>query len=384
MDAVIERFEEVEEKELTKVAPFKLGYMPALDGLRAISILVVMFHHGDLFWMGRGGFLGVDIFFVLSGFLITTLLLQEWEKTGHISFKKFYSRRALRLLPALFALIIVALIGIWISPPPEGVRAGLKSILVVLFYSSNWIPALYPLGHTWSLSIEEQFYIAWPSMIFVMLKLGWKRRTIMVVITGIIGLIAAHRWEMFYSRFSGGPPLFHFRIYAGTDTRGDALLIGCLVGMLFSWNVLPRGRLFEKLIPTLAVMSVGFLALMIFAAPIWSKYLYYGLYTVVALAVAAILIWLNWFPKSSFRKFLEIPLLVWIGRLSYSLYLWHVFAYHTCAALMPPLHLGSYTLNIMIPLGIEMLGAFVLASISYYLIEKPFLNIKKRIRVVQD
>src|SRR5262249_17565085 len=110
---------------------FKLGYMPALDGLRAISILAVLFHHGDLFWMGRGGFVGVDIFFVLSGFLITTLLLEEWEKTDTISFKKFYSRRALRLLPALFALIIVALVGIWMAPPPEGSRAALKSVLCV-------------------------------------------------------------------------------------------------------------------------------------------------------------------------------------------------------------------------------------------------------------
>src|SRR5215831_115057 len=114
MAATLEYPPQLREIAVSPRPAFKLGYMPALDGLRAISILVVMFHHGDLFWMGRGGFLGVDIFLVLSGFLITTLLLQEWEKTDTISFKKFYSRRALRLLPALFALMIVALIGIWV------------------------------------------------------------------------------------------------------------------------------------------------------------------------------------------------------------------------------------------------------------------------------
>src|SRR5947207_12189076 len=148
----------------TSNANFKLGYRPALDGLRGVSILAVMFVHGGLFWMGQGGFLGVDIFFVLSGFLITSLLLEEWTQNGSVSFRNFYARRGLRLLPPLLLLIALCLIQVTVFPPPEGTAQAAKAVLVALCYLTNWMPnAVYPpLIRTWPLASDEHCYIIWP------------------------------------------------------------------------------------------------------------------------------------------------------------------------------------------------------------------------------
>jgi len=164
--------------------PFSLGYRPSLDGLRGVSILAVMSYHLGLI---RGGFLGVDIFFVLSGFLITTLLTDEWIRSGSISFRKFYMRRALRLLPALVVLAITCdfatVIFARLYWPPEAfvpVVFGMAyASLVALFYVTNWVmisgQTLWILGHTWSLSIEEQFYLLWPLILIALPRRNGKR-----------------------------------------------------------------------------------------------------------------------------------------------------------------------------------------------------------------
>jgi peptidoglycan/LPS O-acetylase OafA/YrhL len=363
-------------------AQFKMGYIPALDGLRGISILAVMFHHGYLFWMGRGGFLGVDVFFVLSGFLITALLVTEWEKTGSISFKKFYSRRILRLFPALWALILVSLVRDWFIPPPEGYRAVVKSVLIVFFYSSNWVQAVHPLGHTWSLAIEEQFYIIWPALLLLMLKLGLGKKWTVGTVAVLIGLIALHRGRMYLVDYSSDPLRDNFRIYAGTDTRGDALLVGCLVGLLLVWRMVPARQWFMRAVRIAGVTGIAFVAVLMFWAPIYWKYLYYGAYTLVAVSVGTVILWLNYVGAPWLKRVLEYPLLVWIGKLSYSLYLWHVMMYVFGDLLIPKLHTGSYTLNIMAPLAVKVAASFAMASLSYYLIERPFLRLKKKVSVV--
>src|SRR6266700_848849 len=152
---------------------FHLGYRRWLDGLRGLAILMVLaFHLGFV----PGGFLGVDVFFVLSGFLITTLLAEEWQARGSISLKHFYLRRALRLLPALAVLLTVcALAKLLTRPWSETVAFG-KEIVGVAGYLANW-PSLHgvpmrTLGYTWSLSVEEQFYLLWPILFLGMLRLG--------------------------------------------------------------------------------------------------------------------------------------------------------------------------------------------------------------------
>ena len=205
--------------------PFRLGHRPALDGLRAIAVLVVMAHHGYVLGF-RGGSIGVDIFFVLSGFLITSLLLEEWDRTEGISFGKFYLRRVLRLLPALLLLLFfveVYALGVLRGPRLWEMQ---KAILAVLFYASNWFSiarpdGLGPLSHAWSLSIEEQFYLLWPPLLFLLLRSRLRMSLIAAVIVLLAGAAAVHR------AFVWTGPESLWRIYNGLDTRIDELLAGC-------------------------------------------------------------------------------------------------------------------------------------------------------------
>src|SRR5579871_5080274 len=153
-----------------------LRYQPALDGIRALSILAVLLYHGSVTWAG-GGFLGVEVFFVLSGFLITSLLLREWQETGAVRLGRFWSRRARRLLPALFVLVAVVAV-YYRATGSDATPLGLQSNAVAtLLYFGNWHQIatgssyfaasgpLSPLQHTWSLAIEEQFYLLWPLLL---------------------------------------------------------------------------------------------------------------------------------------------------------------------------------------------------------------------------
>ena len=168
----------------------QLTYMPALDGIRAISILSVMANHGGFVWAG-GGFMGVSVFFVLSGFLITLLLMKEWTRSETIRLRAFWARRARRLLPALFVLLgAVGLYAVFFAP--AGTLGPLRTDgLSTLFYFSNWHQILTnqgyftqvstpsPLLHTWSLAIEEQFYLVWPIVVVVVLKVTGSRRVLL-------------------------------------------------------------------------------------------------------------------------------------------------------------------------------------------------------------
>src|SRR5262245_51790762 len=157
---------------MNAVPPGAFGYHPALDGLRGVAILAVMIYHSGL---GRGGYLGVDVFFALSGFLITTLLCDEYAATGTIAFRKFYARRALRLLPALVVFVAVWLAVLYATLEPRFWAFVTGFGLAVLFYVANWVGIwVLPLGvfgHTWSLAIEEQFYVLWPLVILAVVRL---------------------------------------------------------------------------------------------------------------------------------------------------------------------------------------------------------------------
>ena len=177
---------------------FKPGYVPALDGIRGIAIICVMIMHSG-FKLFKGGFIGVDIFFVLSGFLITYLLVREYDRHDEqVNLKAFYARRALRLGPALILMLIGnSLWGIFFFTPAESM-SNLEDALIALFYMANWarafeIHAPRFLGHTWSLSIEEQFYILWP-MIFLLLMRCIRSRALVAAVV-LAGAIAAASWS---------------------------------------------------------------------------------------------------------------------------------------------------------------------------------------------
>src|ERR1051325_9449434 len=159
---------------MTPAPPFHLGYRRNLDGVRGLAILLVLINHSTL--LGDGfGFVGVNTFFVLSGFLITCLLTEEYEKSGRISLRDFYMRRALRLLPALVTMLIAFVIFVFLTDPHKRAVRELHEALFALFYFSNWAGILrigrhISLAHTWSLSVEEQFYIVWPLILLLLLR----------------------------------------------------------------------------------------------------------------------------------------------------------------------------------------------------------------------
>jgi peptidoglycan/LPS O-acetylase OafA/YrhL len=291
-----------------------LGYRPALDGVRAIAILAVLaFHSGAL----RGGFIGVDIFFVLSGFLITTLLLQEWRETGRIRFADFYRRRAARLLPALF-VTIAAVAVIYEVSSSFGLHTdrGFAGIAAaVLFYSGNWIIALsqgnIPFGllaHTWSLAIEEQFYLVWPVLLLLLLSLS-RRKNLRPLLAIALTLAVASALLRFvlWNAHTGG------NIYFRTDTRADGLLLGCALAVVYSTGsgraVLARyaGR---QTIAVLAVTAMAFFALSMTPR---ADLLYDGGLFAVALAAATTIAHIVSAQQSLPTRILASVPFVWIG-----------------------------------------------------------------------
>ncbi len=327
-----------------------LAHQAGLDGLRGLAVIGVLLYHGGVSW-APGGFLGVEIFFVLSGFLITSLLVAEWTATGTIALGAFWARRARRLLPALFAL--VAVIGVYyaLAGPEKAVPGFLSDGISTLLYYSNWhqIAAgtnyfaasgpVSPFEHTWSLAIEEQFYVVWPLLI---LGLGWlagialrrrpaTRRGSLRVMLGVSLTGAAASALESALLFDGGKGLD--RVYYGTDTRAAPLLIGASLAFVLA---LARDRTASPAAdrrPSSMVRGrvLGAAALVVLAAVLTlvrvangsSTWLYpYGLLAldagVVALIAAAVLA-----PGSPVSRILSLPPLRAVGEISYGLYLWH-------------------------------------------------------------
>ncbi|MEP6850094.1 MAG: acyltransferase, partial [Acidobacteriota bacterium] len=241
-------------QELSVKTPVEVGvaersgvnfrHLPALDGVRGIAILVVMIYH--LEWLMpslhdyvKGGFLGVDIFFVLSGFLITAILLNEYEKTSTISLKNFYIRRCLRLMPAFwFFLICLYLFGTFLLPEFQASLVYERhDFLYALTYTMNWYSATNPgydsnLNHAWSLSIEEQFYIIWSLILYKAFAEKRKHSHILYLTLGLIGALCISRAVR---ALMGADTRL---LYYSTDTRIDSLLIGCAASMIFIWKTL--------------------------------------------------------------------------------------------------------------------------------------------------
>src|SRR3984957_15063412 len=218
------------------------SFVPGLDGLRAIAVLGVILFHGGAPLIG-GGFMGVNMFFVLSGFLITSLLLGEWTRRLTIRLGQFWTRRARRLLPALLVMLVGVAIYAKVFAPP-GEFAGLRlDSLSTLFYVANWhfivsgsnyfsqTAQPSPLQHMWSLSIEEQFYIVWPPVVLVMLHLGRKLRPARhlwpLLATAVIGAVAS-AVDMRQSYRAGASVM---RLYEGTDTRCQDILVGAALAV---------------------------------------------------------------------------------------------------------------------------------------------------------
>ncbi|HKO97631.1 MAG TPA: acyltransferase [Pyrinomonadaceae bacterium] len=342
---------------------FASRHVPELDGLRGIAILSVLIHHQLTPFFLQAGFLGVDLFFVLSGFLITGLLLAEFDKTDTISLKKFYMRRLLRLGPALTVYLIACLVVAHNTKAIDLTRQ-LKLVLLALAYATNWRmafgwdTALDPTAIIWSLSIEEQFYLVWPLLVLVAMVLRIRRRYIASAIgLGIIAVVL-HRYVM----LRGGADFT--RLYYGTDTRADALLIGCLTALL------PVSKLGGKLKSTLNVLGILSLVGLIYSMmtlEFTDRFLYQGGFALVALLCACLVLVSAYDPPRILAIVFGWAPLRWLGRISYGLYLWHWLVVRNTS---------FYTLGKWEPWA-RLALALTVASASYYFLEQPFNKLKR-------
>lgn len=354
---------------MTEDAPlrFSLKYAPCLDGMRAIAVLLVMLHHSRA-PLSAGGFIGVDIFFVLSGFLITGLLLTEHSRTGTIHFTQFYMRRALRLLPALFLLLALMLI---LSPLFGGFRTTAIDAAIVVGYIANWTKAFgferpVFLSHCWSLSIEEQFYILWPALFLFFNSLLRTRRALLLAIVALTALSGIVRTWLY---LSGHPPV---RQYAGLDTRADALLVGCALAVALAVYGLPRrDSKAGKTVLVGTLIAIPCLAAIVKFALWRSAWMQTFGFTLIPLLTAVVVAYLMANPLSVLTRTLEYAPLVWAGKISYGLYLFHwpIIRYMNNA--------GFSRWTVM---AIAIPATFLIAGLSYKYIEAPALKLKERFR----
>ncbi len=346
-------------------------YRPGLDGVRALAVAAVILYHGDVSW-AKGGFLGVDVFFVLSGYLITSLLLRELEQTGGIALAAFWTRRIRRLLPALFlVLVAVALYAVvWAQPTELTTIRG--DGLASLFYVSNWrfiasgasyfqaFRAPSPLTHTWSLAIEEQWYLFWPLAMLLMMRV-FRGRT-QVVVAAIVGLAICSAVAMAVMFHPGGDPS---RVYYGTDTRAQALLVGAAFAALTS-GLRPTIRLDRLRRPwILQIAGIGgaaIVATMVVRVDSAGTFLYRGGFLLAA--VAAVLFVGAAAVDGPVASVLSIKPLVAVGVISYGLYLWH----WPIDVLLDEARTGLSGLALF-ALRIGVTGA--IATASYFLVERP-------------
>lgn len=322
--------------QVSALAARPIDYIAGLDGLRTLAVLVVMSFHARVPGIS-GGFLGVDLFFVLSGYLITRILVAEIARTGTLNLRRFYLRRLARLYPALLLMLTVT-IALWPWAFPDRPNAWLEVTIAALYFSDISIPLIQLpriLGHTWSLSIEEHFYLLWPLVLLGLLRL--KPRTQLQALIGLFMATTLWRW---HSIWVGDP-------WTMTYPRFDLRLSGLVLGSLLAiWQPrLPRWS-----------GAAGFIALLwAITASSWEEsgsLMHWMLLAEVG--AGAVILSANQWPL------LTLPPLVWLGRLSYGLYLWHYPIMRWCRA-----NALDWQTTLVIGAGLSLMAA----ALSYYTIE---------------
>jgi peptidoglycan/LPS O-acetylase OafA/YrhL len=338
---------------------------PALDGLRALAVvLVVLFHGGHL----SGGFLGVDLFFVLSGYLITTLLLDEHDHTGAISLAAFWARRGRRLLPALVVMVVVTLVTILVLHDVESVTANRGEALASLLYVSNWwslhepAPYLTVFQHTWSLSIEAQYYLVWPVLLSVALRGARTRRRAASVVLAISGLGAVAAAVLMAVLHDG--PATIARVYFGTDTRAVPILFGCSLAAGVAFTRASPLSFSRRVLDVGGVVLAAALVATTFVLERADDSLWEGAYAVVICPMLTIVVAAAALADGVFAKVLSFTPVRALGLISYGVYLWHWPVMYLGSA--NRLHLDGWSL-----LGAQFAVTVGIATASYVFVELP-------------
>ena len=357
-----------------------MGYQPSLDGLRALSVGVVLLYHAGFSWM-HGGFFGVEVFFVVSGFLITSLLLDERDRNGDVSFRQFWLRRARRLFPALYAVLLAVAVWAALAGSAEQQTQVRRDIPWSVFYVNNWGQILGDvpyfsgepplLRHLWSLAVEEQWYLLWPLVFVALLRIRVPRHVIGGAIVAAAFVVFAYMFWM-HSRTPtplGGPPAAFEGVdrtnflYLSTGTRAGGLLLGA--GAAFVWRPwrwahapdAPVGRVLDPV----GAAAVAMLGCAASVAVLTEGYVYQWLFPLVSiLSLVAVMVAVH--PAAlGFRRIMSWMPLVEMGKRSYGLYLWS----------WPIFVIVGATTGSVSKFGWAMVLTVVVAEASYRYLETP-------------
>jgi peptidoglycan/LPS O-acetylase OafA/YrhL len=350
-------------------------YLPGLDGLRALAVVAVLLFHADVHWM-RGGFLGVDLFFALSGWLITTILLREATAAHTIDLLGFWGRRIRRLMPAALTMIGTVLVWSWVAAKPYERDVVLKDAISAQYYLANWhqigssggywasFTAPSPFDHLWSLAIEEQFYLVWPLVVWLVVRVA--RRHVHGAVLAVAAVGSAASFGAMLWLYQGGDPT---RVYMGTDTRAFSLLVGAALACAPLWRALYAGvqRLGGAVDVLLAAIVVVLGVMWVRTDGTSSAWLFQGgllghslLSAVLVATVAA---------ATMQRSGRIVGVLAWaplvaIGRISYGLYLWHWPVY----VVLDEERTGLDGPALVV---VRLAASFAVAVASYVLVERP-------------
>ncbi len=344
-------------------------YIPYLDGLRGFAILFVILSHMGLDKIVPGGF-GVSLFFFISGYLITKLLIAEYDKTGDIGFKNFYLRRVFRLYPALIVMVCLSIITLVILHGK--ILPG--AILSAFFYFTNYyivyfkpLPVKewdYIFDPTWSLSIEEHFYLVFPVLFYLLYN---KKNTFLIflIIASVIPLI--YRCYLTYNAATINE-VFENRIYVTTETRADSIIWGCIAALiLFKYHSAAYIKILKSKWSLIAGLLVILFSLL-FRSAMFRESLRFTLQAIAFFLIVPAIGFYN--PTSIIKRILENKLMLFLGRLSYSLYL-----FHWMIIILANNNFKQYSMSWIIFI---VFFSFLLSVISYYFVEQPFIALRKK------